>query len=108
MQRVRDDHNEFLNQIEAIEVTAELLDDSDDAVPEDPFYNRFRESTQYFSDACGFSVADFDILYQTAEARLTSTGLGCRRVLGPSDSFYCSFIGSALGRRSGRSRLFSG
>jgi hypothetical protein len=29
MQRVRDDRNEFLNRIEASEVTADLLDDRD-------------------------------------------------------------------------------
>jgi hypothetical protein len=108
MQRVRDDRNEFLNHIEAIEVTADLLDDSDDAVPEYPFYGRFKESPQDSYDVCGFSVGDLDILYQVAEARLISTGRGRRRVLAPRDSFCCSFIGSALGRRSGRPPLFAG
>jgi hypothetical protein len=87
MQRVRDDHSEFLNQIEAIEVTADLLNDNDDAVPESPFYYRFRELPQDFYEVCGFSIADFDILYQIAEARSISTGRGRRRVLGPRDSF---------------------
>jgi hypothetical protein len=45
------------------------LDDSDDAVSEDPFYDRLKESPQDFYDGCGFSVSDFDILYQIAEAR---------------------------------------
>jgi hypothetical protein len=68
MQGARDDRNEFLNQIEAIEVTADLLDDNDDAVPEDLFYDRLRESPQDFYNVCDFSVANFDILYQTAKA----------------------------------------
>jgi hypothetical protein len=63
MQPVRDDRNEFLNQIEAIEVSADLLDDSHDAVPEDPFSDRFRESSQDFYDVCGFPMTDFDIFY---------------------------------------------
>jgi hypothetical protein len=68
MQRVRHDHNDFLNQIKVIEVTPDLLDGSDDAVAEDCFYGRFMESLQDFYDVCGFFVADFDILYQIAEA----------------------------------------
>jgi hypothetical protein len=66
MQCVRDDRNEFLNQIEATGVTADLLDD--DVVPEDLFYDRFRESLQDFYDVFGFSVDNFDILYRIAGA----------------------------------------
>jgi hypothetical protein len=88
VERVRADRAEFQHEIDAVEFIPELLEDDDATPSEDPIYSQFSSLPEPFYDMCGFSVADFDILYDMAEERIRSFGRGRHRILGSRDSFF--------------------
>jgi hypothetical protein len=74
-------------RVEAATIDDAVLEDHEGRNIENPLYYQFESNLRSFIAICGFSRADFSILYEPVEAILSVRHRGRGLVIGPMDAF---------------------